>query len=204
MNAIIHNIYTILQASRILMFDNKNEDYEYTIGGSSFLVKIEEFLFAITAKHVLENNHYSPDDVLIRYNEESRYFLPFEKIFYIDTDDTNDTDHKDVVFLKVAKSLLNAKIDTGFIIKLPHKRSLPRLDCEKLLITGFPKDLSRIDYERKHIKTVRKPLIASNPNFSQYRGLFSFQYEQNTAEDLNFNGLSGSPVFCLLISAKNR
>lgn len=197
MNAKKHDINTILQASRMLMFHNESEDYEYTLGGSSFLVKIEEFLFAVTAKHVLENNHYSPNDVLIRYNEESRHFLPFDDIFGVNTEDIDDTDHKDIVFLKVAKSHFNNDIDTGFIIDLPHKRSLPKLDCEKLLITGFPKDISEIDYNVKHIKTGRKPLMASQPNCTEFKGLLSFQYDQNNAEGWNLNGLSGSPVFCI-------
>ena len=197
MNERKHDVNTILQTSRMLMFHNKDKKYEYTLGGSSFLVKVKDYLFAVTAKHILDNNGYSPDDVLIRYNEESRHFLPFDDLFGINTADSDDTDHKDIVFLKVAKSHFKPNIDTGFVIELPHKRSLPKLECDQLLITGFLKDISDIDYDIKHIKTGRKPLMASKPNRTEFRGLLTFQYAQNNAEGWNLNGLSGSPVFCL-------
>jgi hypothetical protein len=197
MNKRKHDINTILQASRMLFFQNKDKNHEYTIGGSAFLIKVNDFLFAVTAKHVLENNDYSPNDVLIRYNEESRHFLPFDDLFGVNTTDTDDTDHKDILFLKVAKSHFKSEIDTGFVIELPHKRSLPKLDCDQLLITGFPKEISEIDYDIKHIKTGRKPLMATKPNYTEFKGLLTFQYAQNNAEGWDLNGLSGSPVFCL-------
>lgn len=192
-----HNFKTILQASRMLMFHNEYEGYEYTIGGSSFLVKVDDLIFAVTAKHVLNNNEYSPNDVLIRYNEESRHFLPFDGIFGVNTADNEDTDHKDIVFLQVAKSHFQSTIDTGFVIELPKKRFLPKLKCDRLLITGFPKEISEIDYDTKNIKTVRQPIMGTSPSPTEYKGLHTFQYELNNANGLNLNGLSGSPVFCI-------
>ena len=193
----IHDFGMIMQAGRVLMFHNKCKGHEYTIGGSTFLVKVENLLFAVTAKHVLENNEYHPNDVLIRYNEESRYFLPFDDMFSVDTNDTEDTDHKDIVFLKVAKSHFETTIDTGFVIELPNKRFLPKLECDQLLITGFPKDISEIDYDIKSIKTVRQPIMGTKPSPTAYKGMYTFKYAQNNANGLNLNGLSGSPVFCL-------
>lgn len=194
-----HDLNTILQAGRMLMFHNADKNYPYTIGGSSFLVKVEDLIFAVTAKHVLYNNRHSPDanEILIRYNEESRYFLPFDEMLGVNTLDSEDTDHKDIIFLKVAKSHFKSTIDTGFVIELPGKRSLPGLKCEQLLITGFPKEISEIDYQSKNIKTVRKPLMATTPSPTKYKGLFTFQYAQDNASGFNLNGLSGSPVFCL-------
>ena len=87
MNQNKHDLNTILQASRMVIFHNEVEGFDYTLGGSSFLVKIKNILFAVTAKHVLENNQYSPNDVLIRYNEDSREFLPFDDIFFVKTKD---------------------------------------------------------------------------------------------------------------------
>ena len=192
-----HDLNTILQASRILMFHNEDNNYEYTFGGSAFLVKVGQTLFAVTAKHILKNIGYSPNDVLIKYNENSRHFLPFDEALGINTNNDEDTDHKDIIFLKVAESHFNPDIDTGFVIELPKKRQLPKLECEQLLITGFPKNISEIDYDLKHIKTVRKPLMATGPSQTEFIGLLTFEYGQNNAEGWDLNGVSGSPVFCL-------
>lgn len=192
-----HYIKEILQSGRLLMFKNDDKNFEYTLGESAFLLKIENELFAVTAKHVLGNNGYKADDVLIKYNDQSREFLPFEAILGADTSDDEDTDHIDVVFLQVSKQKIDTSINTGFVVELPKKKRLPQLECSSLLITGYPKDLSEIDYQNKHIKEVRKPFLGMNPTPSQYKGIVTFKYQNQESIDCSLNGLSGSPVFCL-------
>lgn len=190
-------ISEILEASRLLLFENNNETYPYSLGGSAFLIKVEDQIFAVTAKHVLSNNNYFHNDVCIRYNEKSLHFLPFDKIFGFDSRDNEDTDHKDIIFLKVAKTHFDKSIDTGFVIELPKKRSASELICNKLLITGFSRNLSEIDFDKKHMSPARKVLMGYDPKPTQYRGLFSFKYGKNDRKETDLDGLSGAPVFCL-------
>ena len=95
----------IVTASRQLLFHNHIDGYEYSLGGSSFLVRINNVFYILTAKHVLDKNSYSANDALVRYNDEGRGFLPFDDQATIRTKLIDDTDHMDIVFLRVSGNL---------------------------------------------------------------------------------------------------
>ena len=185
----------IVTASRQLLFHNHIDGYDYSLGGSSFLVRINSVFYILTAKHVLDNNSYSANDALVRYNDKGRDLLPFDDQFTITTKLIDDTDHMDIIFLKVSSNLLEKNIDIGFFVDLPLKRELPPLKCDQLLISGFPKDLCQICYKSKTLKHVRKAFTGNNKQLTAYHGIYQFEYQ--IEDDVSKNGLSGSPVFCL-------
>lgn len=194
----MNKIKDILTAGRQILFENPNENFPYTLGGSAFLVKINSDIFAVTAKHVLKNNDYSGNEILIRYNDNSRNFIPFDNQFAIPASVSDDNDHNDIIFLHVSKELFNTSIDPGFIIDLPEQYSCPHLSCDYIIITGFPKNSSNIDYDCNHLKMTREPFKGHHLKETQFIGLIEFEYDfPDDFKKVDMNGLSGSPVFCI-------
>ena len=185
----------IVTASRQLLFHNHIDGYEYSLGGSSFLVRINNVFYILTAKHVLDKKSYSANDALVRYNDEGRDFLPFDDQATIRTKLIDDTDHMDIVFLRVSGNLLKKHIGIGFFIDLPLKRELPALKCDQLLISGFPEDLCPICYDTKVLRHERRAYTGDKKQITDYQGIYQFEYQ--VEDGVSKNGMSGSPVFCI-------
>ncbi len=188
----------LLECSRPLLFENDDEDFPYSCGGTCFLVSYEQKIFAITAKHCLI--HRDIQKVLISPQPEVRHFLPLCRLDTIDRPiDQNDSTWSDLAFFEIDLIEL-AEIDPP--LQLPHCLDLnlephggPLIPRDSLLVTrGFPTEISHVDSER---------LVIHEQAFGA-TGIYAGRAPDAHCHHLRFhdrslitdiNGISGSPVF---------
>ncbi len=188
-------IADLCHAARPVCFDNKVEDYDYSLQGTAFLVRFHGELFAVTAEHVLKN--YRPDRVLIPYEVGSEHFLPFDDAFRFHTQETEDTDHCDLAVFSVAERKLDkALFDEGKVYNLDAERRFPVPDGMKLVIHGFPDPINEVDYDARHLAMRRLSITANARGLSRFLGMKELDFDTD-AKMSTFSGMSGSPVFAI-------
>jgi hypothetical protein len=185
----------LCHAARPVCFDNKVEDYDYSLQGTAFLVRFHGGLFAVTAEHVLKN--YRPDRVLIPYEVGSEHFLPFDDAFRFRTQETEDTDHCDLAVFSVAERLLDKTVfDEGKVYNLDAERRFQVDNGTKLVLHGFPDPINEVDYDARHLAMQRFSISACARGNSHFQGMKELDFD--TAANMStFSGMSGSPVFAI-------
>lgn len=185
-------IQEITNCSRPVLFENDFTDYDYSIGGSCIVVSFRGVHYAITAKHVIKG--YVAEQILIPYQAGSNHFLPISEVLLPNTCEDEDTDHKDFVLLRVAADKLDPSEPFGDIYEINFPSGLPVIQSDRILISGFPREINEIDYDTKKIKQQRFLITGTKLGKTDYLGMIKFQYDpQNKIK--SFDGLSGAPIF---------
>jgi hypothetical protein len=188
-------IADLCHAARPVCFDNKIEDYDYSLQGTAFLVRFHGALFAVTAEHVLKQ--YRPDRVLVPYEEGSEHFLPFDDAFRFRTQETEDTDHRDLAVFSVAERLVEkAFFNEDKVYNLDAERRFPVPNGMKLVVHGFPDPINEVDYDARHLVMQRLSISASACGNSQWIGVKQLHFDSDASMP-TFSGMSGSPVFAI-------
>ena len=184
-------INDLSHCSRPMCFENKVEEYEYSLKGSCFVVRHLGHMYAITAKHVTK--HFEPNQVLIPYKLGSEKFLPISNFMIVQTEEEEDSDHKDIMVFEIAEHLLDKDFDSSTVYDLDNPTSNLPKRC-KLIIHGFPSELNGVDYDKRHFDFRRFSYSA------EYYGKMPFYF----VHEMKFNcdcplssidGMSGGPVF---------
>ena len=145
-------IDTLLNSSRLMIFETGVEDYEYYAHGTVFLCTYEGQLYAITAAHVIKN--HDADAIRVMIHPEGRDFLPQNNQITLRTADEDETDHTDLAVFPIEQDMLEpncfgdyppfALTDALFRGKPPSGGML--------IFRGFPKDQSGVEYDKQKIK----------------------------------------------------
>lgn len=184
-------IADLLQCAKPLIFENKDDEYTYSLHGTCFVVRFHNAFYGITAKHCLRNR--DRDSIRIRLLPGDLQFQPMRQIHTIDGDD----DFHDLAFLELATPLIgHAKFQPPLVLDLDASAKLKfEITSETVLaMVGFPSEINAVDYEKRILKTKgfsadgRYAGPSEDPHCSKIRF-------NNVAQIQDLDGLSGSPVF---------
>lgn len=184
---------------RPIFFENDDDEFPYSIGGSAFVVSREGEYKVVTAKHCCLDRQ--ADDMLVPVfsngQDVSQEFLPICRVhFGKAADHEDDWYFADLMVLDVDVTKLESS--DGKIIALPFddtwKTPLDLMDGDKLIVRGHPTTLREADYDQKVIKqqaflatgSIGKPAIGKHMRFMEF---------DDTALITSADGMSGSPVF---------
>lgn len=189
---------------RPVVFENeKFDEYPYTVGGTCFLIEYCRKVFAVTAKHVLKNLNYKPEEVRIPpYIEGMTHFLPICKSYANPIYETYGKDYADIILLEIARD----KLHSGWKSQLkPYDyamNSLPSLyfkGSSKLLIKGYPKKIPGQNYVAHVEKHMQFQALMITGNYLEEskasEGCHLFKFDDLTDIVPSSNGMSGSPLF---------
>lgn len=184
----------ILNCSRPVIFETNFEGFEYSIGGTGFIVKFYDRIYVVTAKHILK--HHSWNQLRIQYCPDERDFLTITELYSEVVVDEEDSDQFDLVVFIVEHDVCNEK---HFKNHKPY--NLLEIDkytifspTSKFLFRGFPIELRPIDWEKKKIFQSAFLGHAKYLYPTDLTGIHKIEFIR--ADCLKSpDGLSGSPVF---------
>jgi hypothetical protein len=164
-------------------------EWKHSFGGTAFLVRYKDRLFAVTANHVIQTHHSDPHRICILSSPVVKEFLPLKEI----VTPKIDASHADIAIIEIDEAKLsNPEI---FPIKLDELNRSNIFDKTHsiLCFRGYPFCLSEIDYENEIMK------FCGYYAETSYRGLSSQALCHeidfiDLSEVENLNGLSGSPL----------
>jgi hypothetical protein len=106
----------LLNCARPVLFENDDEVYKYSSGGTAFTVRFRDRLYVITAKHVLTSFSKQKKDFScwkqfrVQYYPDTADFIPITALYVIEHEDTDDTDKFDLAVFKVEDINANEKL----------------------------------------------------------------------------------------------
>lgn len=191
---IINNNCSLLNLnySRPAIFENEDEDYQYSIFGTSFGIEYKKRFFIITAKHVYDN--FDSSEISIMYEYPSEKFLPLkEELFINNYQIYNDCQQFDIVIFEIDQEEIDASFNHETFYRIKDRKVYPE-HFKIGQILGFPQILNTLDYESKQLKFRRFELeVLIIRKGSKYKNLHCIEYSDKHKPYMN--GMSGSPVY---------
>jgi len=186
------------------MWENSDASFPYTIGATGLLIAAWGDFYVSTTRHNIKGRQIA--ELLVPCEERGREFLPFEAAFSAAINpNEEDTDYKDFILLKVAKSLVAPEsLITPQWFDLHFRRHVPELlPNDELCVAGFPKSIQSIEYDEAHIRKQR--LIVDGVHLGQAESAHchTIRFHDVTMvpdaaiSEEPLSGLSGSPVFVM-------
>lgn len=181
--------------ARPIRFCENREGYIWG-NGSSFLINYRGHVFLVTAKHVIENQSAK---LLYPYiSMPNTNVMLTIKLSFTPTavEHENKNDVEDLLFFHIDDQLFyqESGIELYSWDVFNYSISASQLDIgDELIVTGFPHTKTKYDYDRKIITDtllIRTGVLAKSElgcNIYKIKG---------TPSEFDFNGMSGSPVFC--------
>tara|TARA_R110001583_G_scaffold173411_1_gene327453 strand:- start:2747 stop:3496 length:750 start_codon:yes stop_codon:yes gene_type:complete len=164
--------------------------------GSSFLINYLGHVFAITAKHVIENQNANPLHTNISM-QNTNVMLPIKLSFTPTfTKHENKSDVEDLLFFNIDDQLFLQKSDINLCSwdVLNNSYLASKLSIgDELIVTGFPHTPTTYDYDKKIITNTLLIRTASLIKSELGCNIYTMK---GTSSEFNFDGMSGSPVFC--------
>lgn len=186
----------LLNCARPIFFENECDGYEYSISGTGFLVTFYQKTYVITAKHVLQLDSFSPDQIRIQYRPDNKEFIPIKELFTLRITDYEDTDQFDIAIMETDTVDCNNEIYS-------NNKPYNLLEVDRLTIfnpnsdfifRGFPIEQRPINYQDKHI--YHSAFIGSAKYLGPTKLASTHKLKLIGCKILkNPDGLSGSPVF---------
>jgi len=189
-----------LEATRPVLFEIEDGDYAYFGLGSSALFSSAANIYWVTAKHVIENQRQDINSVRVFPSESSRRSIPFEVLLKIE-EDPNDSDYADLFIAQVNNAEFQISGDAIITAQRFDDGLLPSSKLcfgDELFVVGFPGASRAIDYEEFKIKYQRSIYVGkyAGKAIMQHCHKISFSRDHGLND---FNGLSGSPVYKMLL-----
>ena len=183
--------------ARPMVFDNRCDGFEYSTGGSCVVVSLNDRFYVVTALHVPNNVHrqYKPSQMLIPYEEGSEIFLPIKEAFVMQTDEHDDTDHKDILLLEVWQEKLDMtqwKPEYCFNLAWNDGATLNRET--QYWLSGYPDELNPVDYERGMILTQAAHCSGVIYGKDRFIGVDEWNLDPKNGL-LSYQGFSGGGAF---------
>lgn len=184
------------QCARPVIFETGNNDAPYSTAGTAFLVGFRQSLFVLTAAHVVRNCPI--DKLLVFPSDKSAKPLRLNTWWPVEGN-PDDPDASDMLIIKAdLESIPVSERNEGCLIHLTHPQAVEWFearDVSQFFLCGYPLVRNGVDYFRSEINTQQFFLAGT------YKGKSPPEYCHvlNINNPLNlddFNGLSGSPVFC--------
>ena len=180
-----------------VMSEYESEEYPYFFGGTCFLVQFSERLFIVTARHVLKDK--SIQDLRIPRRPASRTFLTLRHVWtapdiHLEGD---DPDQHDWAIFEVEAPAPGDKdaLAPPFELQVTNLAKLNKFpEGYKLVVRGFPKELSAIDFEALRIKWQAFAGTGLYVGPTRWERCHTLRLDEPD-KLASYDGLSGSPVF---------
>jgi hypothetical protein len=174
-----------------------DDNYSYPWGiGSIFLLNYKGVVFGVTAKHVIENQGADCRNIRVSMLETTvtlKIKSAFTPNFYVHE---NNDEIEDLLFFEVDSKLFEKESETNLyswdFVTQTYPASKLKIGAE-LLVTGFPFTDEKYDYDNNIINDL---LLIRTANLTAPTFGKDIYTMEATPSDTEFNGLSGSPVFC--------
>lgn len=132
-----------------ILFKTGFEESPYTGIGTGFLAKLGNYVFLVTARHVIKGCH--PNNLCVFPNLETDEFIPFSDAFRVANPDPEDGDFSDIVLCKIDLEKLKlmerssmTAIDLG---RVANDWWLDPID-QRFIIFGYPNEARGIDLRK--------------------------------------------------------
>lgn len=188
----------MFKVARPMVFDNRCEGFEYSTGGSCVVVALHERFYAVTALHVPNDVHrqYKPSQMLVPYEEGSERFLPIREAFVMQTDEHDDTDHKDILILEIWKDKLDmSRWNADYCFNLAwNDAAKPPTQETQYWLSGYPDEINPVDYDGSVIHTLAAHCPGEICVKNRFIGVDEWTLDPKN--DLkSYQGLSGGGAF---------
>lgn len=159
------------RASRPVLFFINNSEYPYWGKGSSLFVASDKNVYWLTARHVIERQEASAQDLMITPSDNSAISVPFSELLQVAKDPLNE-DYRDLYMLRINLEEFWESTDSTL-----HAWHINQhfFDCEKLsdgdelFILGFPSESRFVDYAVKRTTALRTPRIRKLPGVELHK-----------------------------------
>lgn len=196
MDQIPEAMRNIRSTARPLLFRTGLPDAPIATWGTCFLVGRHGRLFAVTARHLVGDNHSS--SVVVLPTSKALQPLPLSRGI---TKADDDLGSYDVTVYEVSVANMKALVaKQARIVRLDYKSWYgwqPNAFTSLFFLTGYPGELNAVDYDAGLVLSSQVVLAGrySGPSNIQ-QTIYSVRMD-NPLGLKHFRGLSGSPVFCL-------
>ena len=89
-------LLSILKCARPVLFQNADQEWPLSIGGTAFVVNFRNRHFVLTAKHVLKNFRF--DQFRVQYRLDSNYFIPLTAMYTLRDQNASEFENDDDQF----------------------------------------------------------------------------------------------------------
>lgn len=189
-------VYIIVgTGARPICFADSQESYIWGVG-SSFLLNYLGHVIAVTAKHVIKNQDADPVHTRILM-PNTNVALPIKSGFTpIFPEHANKEEVEDLIFFNIDDTLFCEESGLDLYSWDLLNRSYPASKLkqgDELLVAGFPGSEKTYDYDEKKIHDTL--LLRTANLFSSGLGKDIYTMK-GVSSEIDFNGMSGAPVFC--------
>jgi hypothetical protein len=155
----------------------------------------------VTARHVLKNHRWEPEDVRVPVRLDSMEMLSLDYVVEHEPMDEDDTDVADVLLLRVAAGVprytLAPRIALDDIATAAHWTA-----GDDLRVFGFPTSLdNEVVHENRTVQRERYDAGAKYVRKSAATSLHELEFEQ-APRVRTIDGMSGAPVFSSVAGAE--
>ncbi len=189
------DIPEIVKCSKVLRMENIGEkEFTYSIRGSCFLVKYNNHLLAITAKHT--HPDYKIENVKIAL-DNSEIIVPLLRGHKIKESEDESEFHDILIYEIDINSLTEDEVIALNALDLNKlmKKNITLAPGLRLVVSGFPTELNEPDYENKILPNYRFIITST---YTQTSATISYLHQLSLLDISNisnFDGFSGAPVF---------
>jgi len=185
------------QCSRPVVFETGIPGAPYSIAGTAFLVAFHRTLFVITARHVVHD--HPVNRLRIFPSDRSIEGLRLSDWWHIE-DPKNDPDSSDILLIRADLTNVPKSIrKSNHLLHLTHPSVSEWFDdryISRFFLFGYPSATNEADYAHSKLKLQQFFLPGRYVGPSIAHNCHELLIE-NPLNLNDFNGLSGSPVFCL-------
>ena len=179
---------------RPVMFDTLSPDAPFGVKGSAFLVGYRGMMCAVTARHVVSG---CPSDKLLICPTPNSAAVRWSQFWTLEND-AHDVDSTDLCIGRMDFANHSARAQRqAMLVNLDQLKAnwWPGRHASRFFTCGFPSDRTEVSYERLEAKVAQVFLAGSYVGEALANGVHTVRVENPLGVD--FDGLSGSPVFCM-------
>jgi hypothetical protein len=191
-------LLSILKCARPVLFQNADQEWPLSVGGTAFLVRFRDRHFVLTAKHVLRN--FELRQFRVQYHPNDNHFVPLTSMYTLrdqrPDEFRGDDDQYDIAVWTTAEQHLTVEA-------LREAQPYPLRAFDGLtiynpnasyLFCGYPTEGRKYDPEGRHMRQLAVSGRAEYLERTRYACLHRVRLIlDHQLTDLD--GFSGSPVF---------
>ena len=191
------NLDHLRQCARPMVFNTGIQGAAFSIAGTAFLVGFHHTLFVLTARHVVRG--WPVHKLVVYPSDRSKNGLRLSDWWYVE-DGENEPDSTDLFLVRAELTKVPKSIQrSSHLLNLtqPHVSDWFKDRHSAMFYTfGYPKVANEADYANSRINTQQFFLRGTYIGPSVAGGCHEILLK-NPLELPDFDGLSGSPVFCV-------
>jgi len=183
-----------VNCTRPLCFKVPNPGCPYNIGGTCFVVRFRNRLWAFTAKHIWTKLGVLPSQLIIPYaTGGDAHFNIADARTFVDYPDLSDC--TDIVLFEIDEAELDADhYQEAFTYNLDTEPDYQISDDMLLAIHGFPDRCNHVNEDKTALMIQRISIMGKFADFSRMPGCREIDLLGDAELD-SHSGFSGSPIF---------